>query len=136
MAPENFQPSFHALAIINLIGASQALLSAAALFSAQRGNPLSNRYFAFFLAALSVYIIMVVLLETGYIVRVPYLMDCEINVNAGGRQRDFCQAATGDAAREAFCRQHVEFAQACQKAGGFDASFVADYQRAFRAEFF
>lgn len=77
MVPENFQPSFHALAIINLIGASQALLSAAALTGAQRGNRLPNRYFAFFLAALSIYIIMAVLLETGYIVRMPYLLDIE-----------------------------------------------------------
>jgi AraC-like DNA-binding protein len=77
MPPENFQPSFHALAIINLIGASQALLSAAALTSTQRGNRLPNRYFAFFLTALSVYIIMAVLFETGYIIRVPYLLDIE-----------------------------------------------------------
>lgn len=74
MAPENLQPALHALAVINLLGASQALLSAAALAGAPRGKRLANRYFAFFLAALAVYIIMAVLLETGYIVRVPALI--------------------------------------------------------------
>lgn len=75
MASANFQPAFHALAIINLIGASQALLIAAALFSAKHGSRTANRCFAVFLTAFSVYIIMAVLLETGYIVRAPHLMN-------------------------------------------------------------
>lgn len=77
MSAENFHPSLNVVAVINLLGASQALLIAAALWSARQGQRSANRCFALLLGAQATYIIMAVLLETGYIIRFPFLMTLE-----------------------------------------------------------
>lgn len=77
MPPGNFQPTLNAIAALNLIGASQALLIAAALFGTQQGLRTANRCFALLLGAQATYIIIAVLLETGYILRFPFLLTLE-----------------------------------------------------------
>ncbi|MEK7729260.1 MAG: helix-turn-helix transcriptional regulator [candidate division KSB1 bacterium] len=77
MPAENFQPALNAIAVINLIGASQALLVAAALFATKHGQRVANCCFALLLGAQAAYIIMAVLLETGYILRFPFLLTFE-----------------------------------------------------------
>ncbi len=77
MPAENFQPALNAIAVINLIGVSQALLVAAALFGTKQGQRVANCCFALLLGAQAAYIIIAVLLETGYIIRFPFLMTCE-----------------------------------------------------------
>jgi AraC-like DNA-binding protein len=61
------------LFILNILGATQALLLACALFSTKRGNRTANRLLAAFAAVIAISVGGVALTKTPYINTVPYL---------------------------------------------------------------
>ncbi|HEY0320009.1 MAG TPA: helix-turn-helix domain-containing protein [Pyrinomonadaceae bacterium] len=65
--------SLNLLLILNLLGATQALLLACALFSTKRGNRTTNRLLAVFAAVIAISIGGVSLSKTPYILSLPHL---------------------------------------------------------------
>jgi AraC-like DNA-binding protein len=68
------QPTVNLFAVLNFLGAVQALLLACALVSIKRGNRTANLLLAAFVANASILIVWTVLNSTGYVYLFPHLL--------------------------------------------------------------
>lgn len=72
------EPSLSLLAILNLLGVGQALLCACALVGTSRGHTRSNRLMAALLLVIAVILTLNILLNTGYLLRLPHLAQLHV----------------------------------------------------------